>query len=150
MPFLLGWCSLNPTATKNKYGIRCHDLSVGDICLPPNHPEAIRTPDLCDRFKRFEFSSPAATADDLTSPRAMTGASAGGSAFVFGSSAAAVPHSAPPTSSATKHSPPPPSPAKVKKEKDCDKPKRPMNGFMLFAKKYRLELIQKHPGKDNR
>ena len=38
-----------------------------------------------------------------------------------------------------------------KKEKDnSDKPKRPMNGFMLFAKKYRLELIQQHPGKDNR
>jgi hypothetical protein len=46
---------------------------------------------------------------------------------------------------------PPSSPAK-KKEKDNnpDKPKRPMNGFMLFAKKYRLELIQQHPGKDNR
>ncbi|XP_037088639.1 HMG box-containing protein 1-like [Pollicipes pollicipes] len=30
------------------------------------------------------------------------------------------------------------------------KPKRPMNGFMLFAKKYRVELINQHPGKDNR
>ena len=44
---------------------------------------------------------------------------------------------------------PPMSPAK-KNAKDPDKPKRPMNGFMLFAKKYRLELIQQHPGKDNR
>ena len=44
---------------------------------------------------------------------------------------------------------PPVSPAK-KTVKDTDKPKRPMNGFMLFAKKYRLELIQQHPGKDNR
>ena len=44
---------------------------------------------------------------------------------------------------------PPMSPAK-KTGKDPDKPKRPMNGFMLFAKKYRLELIQQHPGKDNR
>ena len=44
---------------------------------------------------------------------------------------------------------PPMSPAK-KNVKDPDKPKRPMNGFMLFAKKYRLELIQQHPGKDNR
>ena len=44
---------------------------------------------------------------------------------------------------------PPMSPAK-KNVKDTDKPKRPMNGFMLFAKKYRLELIQQHPGKDNR
>merc|ERR1719222_324623 len=44
---------------------------------------------------------------------------------------------------------PPMSPAK-KNAKDPDKPKRPMNGFMLFAKKFRLELIQQHPGKDNR
>ena len=28
--------------------------------------------------------------------------------------------------------------------------KRPMNSFMLFAKKYRLELTRLHPGKDNR
>ena len=33
----------------------------------------------------------------------------------------------------------PPSPAK-----------RPMNGFMLFAQKYRLQLIQQFPGRDNR
>ena len=32
------------------------DLGLGDVCLPPNHPEAVRTPDLCDRFKKFEFS----------------------------------------------------------------------------------------------
>ena len=44
---------------------------------------------------------------------------------------------------------PPMSPMK-KKLHDPDKPKRPMNGFMLFAKKFRLELIQQHPGKDNR
>ena len=28
--------------------------------------------------------------------------------------------------------------------------RRPMNGFMLFAKHHRLKLIQQHPGKDNR
>ena len=39
-----------------KYTIPFVDLSVGDVCLPPNHPEAVRTPtDLCDRFRRFEF-----------------------------------------------------------------------------------------------
>ncbi|XP_039284732.1 HMG box-containing protein 1 isoform X2 [Nilaparvata lugens] len=32
----------------------------------------------------------------------------------------------------------------------AEKPKRPMNAFMLFAKRFRLELIQSHPGKDNR
>ncbi|XP_075225572.1 HMG box-containing protein 1-like [Lycorma delicatula] len=38
----------------------------------------------------------------------------------------------------------------TRKSQDCDKPKRPMNAFMLFAKRFRLELIQSHPGKDNR
>ncbi|KAK7793706.1 hypothetical protein R5R35_014168 [Gryllus longicercus] len=43
---------------------------------------------------------------------------------------------------------PPSSPCK--KPSETDRPKRPMNAFMLFAKRYRLELIQMHPGKDNR
>ena len=41
---------------KSSYDIIVQDLSPGDVCLPPNHPEAVRTPDLCDRFKKFEFS----------------------------------------------------------------------------------------------
>merc|ERR1711976_669075 len=115
-PFLVkdkGWCSLSPLRTSSHYAIRCHELTTGDTCLPPNHPEAIRTPDLCDRFKRFEFSTaaspgsagvatPATPGDDLSSPRAMAG---GGSAFVFG------PPALQPTSmgvGAAKGSPPPP------------------------------------------
>jgi len=36
-------------------------------------------------------------------------------------------------------------------EETCPTPaKRPMNGFMLFAQKYRLQLIQQFPGRDNR
>ena len=31
-----------------------------------------------------------------------------------------------------------------------EKERRPMNGFMLFAKRKRIELTQKFPGKDNR
>lgn len=145
-PFLVkdkGWCSLSPTSTATHYGIRCQELLSGDICLPPNHPDAIRTPDLCDRFKRFEFTTSAAE----DSPRAIQG-----TAFAFHPSISNTVASA---ASHLKGSPPPTttgvnSPAKTKKDKDCDKPKRPMNGFMLFAKKYRLELIQQHPGKDNR
>ncbi|XP_050414422.1 uncharacterized protein LOC126828597 isoform X3 [Patella vulgata] len=33
---------------------------------------------------------------------------------------------------------------------DSPKAKRPMNGFMLFAKEKRVEYTRKHPGKDNR
>ena len=52
-----GWCSAQPGLSMRKYTIPFVDLSVGDVCLPPNHPEAVRTPtgDICDRFRRFEF-----------------------------------------------------------------------------------------------
>merc|ERR1719382_1935208 len=64
--------------------------------------------------------------------------------MVYGSGSGSPPASpATPTTTTTKA-------PKTPKEKDPDKPKRPMNGFMLFAKKFRLELIQQHPGKDNR
>ncbi|CAB4068832.1 HBP1 [Lepeophtheirus salmonis] len=52
-----GWSSGHARFSIEKYGIPCQELSVGDVCLPPNHPEAVRTPDLCDRFRRFEFSA---------------------------------------------------------------------------------------------
>ena len=30
------------------------------------------------------------------------------------------------------------------------RPKRPMNAFMLFAKKFRMEFTRMYPGRDNR
>ena len=55
--YVSGWCSAQPGLSMRKYTIPFVDLSVGDVCLPPNHPEAVRTPtgDICDRFRRFEF-----------------------------------------------------------------------------------------------
>ncbi|TRY78184.1 hypothetical protein TCAL_04268 [Tigriopus californicus] len=127
-----GWCSIQPRMTSEKYGIPCQEISVGDVCIPPNHPEAVKTPDLSDRLRRFEF-------DDPQSPLARN----------FHQRLPTSVPSALTTSLGKSMMSPPISPAK-KKEKDPEKPKRPMNGFMLFAKKFRLELIQQHPGKDNR
>ncbi|XP_040574727.1 uncharacterized protein [Lepeophtheirus salmonis] len=159
-----GWSSGHARFSIEKYGIPCQELSVGDVCLPPNHPEAVRTPDLCDRFRRFEFSAediPSSPLNPLQSPlhhqlllnvtnRSRSALNNTGSCSHNNNNNAAI------VSSVSKLSPPM-SPAKTvssssKKEKDTssEKPKRPMNGFMLFAKKYRLELIQQHPGKDNR
>jgi len=118
--------------------ILCQDLTTGDVCLPPNHPEAVRTPDLCDRFKKFEFNSHDV---DQFSPKFS------GAPLRHGI-ASLLPSVRGPGGGGSMMSPPM-SPAK-KNVKDPDKPKRPMNGFMLFAKKFRLELIQQHPGKDNR
>lgn len=143
-----GWCSYRSRQTYDKYGIPCQDLCKGDICLPPNHPDAVRTPDLSDRFKKFEFSSHD-LADQLSpslgGPRQML--TSANSNTPLRHNIASILSSAAVRNSAMS---PPMSPAKKKSSADPDKPKRPMNGFMLFAKKYRLELIQQHPGKDNR
>jgi len=138
-----GWCSAHPRLSLEKYGIPCQDISLGDVCLPPNHPEAVRTPDLCDRFKKFEFSS-----QDLADQFSPGGPRSGGIPLRHGI-ANLLPSAVRSSTGGGSMMSPPMSPAK-KNAKDPDKPKRPMNGFMLFAKKYRLELIQQHPGKDNR
>ncbi|KAF0990023.1 hypothetical protein HZS_2390 [Henneguya salminicola] len=39
---------------------------------------------------------------------------------------------------------------KVSDDNEPDSAKRPMNGFMLFARSLRLQLISENPGKDNR
>ena len=46
-----GWSSSNPFETVMHYGIPCCDLSVGDVCLPPSHPEAASSEEI---FKSFE------------------------------------------------------------------------------------------------
>ena len=44
----------------------------------------------------------------------------------------------------------PSSPTRSPNKDSPHKPKRPMNAFMLFAKRYRMEYMQLYPGKDNR
>ncbi|XP_077979756.1 HMG box-containing protein 1-like [Glandiceps talaboti] len=133
-----GWSSYNPCLTVEKYGIPCCELESGDLCLPPSHPEAISFQDseVFESFKSFDFtpmdssavlalSSMARHRRDLEmSPRSPGSPSKTGS---------------------------PTSPHKQKKHKvEPNRGKRPMNAFMLFAKKFRLEYTQLYPGKDNR
>ncbi|XP_060069206.1 HMG box-containing protein 1-like [Ylistrum balloti] len=120
-----GWASLNDTMTAEHYGIPCNQLEIGDLCLPPSHPDAA--------FGTFQSdtTSPSYTSAVFTlsnmaqqrnqrelevSPKLTTG-------------------------QATRKRP-------IKTE--SLKAKRPMNGFMLFAKEHRLEYTQMFPGKDNR
>lgn len=150
--FLLGWCSAQPRTSFDKFGMACRDLSVGDVCLPPDHADVVRTPDLCDRFRRFEFETQEASPTSHVPTTTSSSSTLVRPVAISAAAAAAVKNSiaayggSPPASPATPTTKGPKTP----KEKDPDKPKRPMNGFMLFAKKYRLELIQQHPGKDNR
>ncbi|XP_069704516.1 HMG box-containing protein 1-like [Periplaneta americana] len=116
-----GWCAVYPDYVLKQYGVSCQLLEHNDICLPPPRLPVV-SPDICDRFKRFSF------------PPEDVGAS--------------VPLSLPAFQPPDSFLSPPASPHK--KLRDAERPKRPMNAFMLFAKRYRLELIQLHPGKDNR
>ncbi|XP_033606920.1 HMG box-containing protein 1 isoform X2 [Cryptotermes secundus] len=120
-----GWCAVCPDHVFKQYGVSCQLLEQTDICLPSSRLPLV-SPDICDRFKRFSFPPEGlGTPPHLPSPSDLA-------------------HLPPPDSFLS----PPTSP--TKKLRDADRPKRPMNAFMLFAKKYRLELIQLHPGKDNR
>ncbi|XP_059474160.1 HMG box-containing protein 1-like [Neocloeon triangulifer] len=127
-PFLVqdkGWCAAYPDLALQKYGLVCQPLDKGDILLAPTKLP-MNSPDICDRFKRFSFT---------TEEQQMVLSSAANQGGVMNASPDGLLS-------------PPVSP--VKKVLDPNRPKRPMNAFMLFAKKHRLELIQKHPGKDNR
>ncbi|XP_065332331.1 HMG box-containing protein 1-like [Cloeon dipterum] len=117
-----GWCAAYPELTMQKYGMICQPLDKGDVLLAPTKLP-INSPDICDRFKRFSFT-PEEQHVVLSTMSPQVGSTSDGLLS------------------------PPVSP--VKKIVDPNRPKRPMNAFMLFAKKHRLELIQKHPGKDNR
>ncbi|XP_076064157.1 uncharacterized protein LOC143038604 [Oratosquilla oratoria] len=150
-----GWCSVFPERATERYGFPCQQLQEGDVCLPPYHPETTQTPipvitpEFSDGIKQFEF--------DESCENSM-GAVAPGN------------YSAPPSATLAPHThrsvflSPPASPSKrrdgrggggggmggVAGAEGCSRPRRPMNGFMLYAKYHRLKLIQQYPGKDNR
>nr|CAD7433948.1 unnamed protein product [Timema monikensis] len=111
-----GWCSMFSDPTSRLYGGPCNLLEPGDICMHPARATSL-IPDICDRFKRFNFPPDESPLLPPETPGLLS---------------------------------PPVSPTKKCRDRNSDRPKRPMNAFMLFAKRYRLELIQSHPGKDNR
>ncbi|XP_071960586.1 HMG box-containing protein 1-like [Antedon mediterranea] len=126
-----GWSSYNPLLTVEKYGIPCSELETGDICIPPSHPDAIsfKESNVFENFKSF----------DLTPLDTSTVLALSSLARHRRDMESNQPRSAPP------------SPIKKIRKLDPNRGfKRPMNAFMLFAKKFRLEYTQMYPGRDNR
>lgn len=127
-----GWSSIQPQMTLRQYGILCRALEVNDICLPSSNQGASYSPDIFQSISSFNFtpedkSAVAALSDMANRKRRIRS--------ISGNLSAAI------------------SPSPVKKfaaENASSKSKRPMNGFMLFAKEQRLQYTQLHPGKDNR
>lgn len=53
-PQFSGWSSFYPSLTVVHHGIPCYEMQLGDVCLPPNHPDAINCDDsvVFDTFRR--------------------------------------------------------------------------------------------------
>ncbi|XP_039617128.1 HMG box-containing protein 1 isoform X1 [Polypterus senegalus] len=148
-----GWSSFYPSLTVVQHGIPCYEMQVGDLCLPPGHPDAINFDDsvVFDTFRSYDFtpldSSAVYVLSSMARQRRASLSSGGAVSPDFEqSSRDFVPSGT--AQSCTFYS-------KANKGHNSgtttsNKCKRPMNAFMLFAKKYRVEYTQMYPGKDNR
>uniref|UniRef100_A0A3B4YGW6 HMG box-containing protein 1 n=1 Tax=Seriola lalandi dorsalis TaxID=1841481 RepID=A0A3B4YGW6_SERLL len=144
-----GWSSFYPSLTVVHYGIPCYEVEVGDVCLPPGHRDAKHTDDslVFDAFRSHDFTPLDSSAVYVLSSmarRRRASQSSGG---------AASPDRDTPRHSRSPH----PKPTKSQhagaqggSNATPTRCKRPMNAFMLFAKKFRVEYTQMYPGKDNR
>ncbi|XP_042191088.1 HMG box-containing protein 1 isoform X1 [Callorhinchus milii] len=156
-----GWCSFYPSLTAVQHGIPCCEMELGDVCLPPGHPDANNFDDsgVFDTFRSYDFTPLDSSAVYVLSSMARQRRASQTSGCPSSpdcdtadrtrdSVASRSPHlpchsynkSSKSLNSGTVSTTSPPS----------NKCKRPMNAFMLFAKKYRVEYTQMYPGKDNR
>ncbi|XP_058967982.2 HMG box-containing protein 1-like isoform X1 [Pocillopora verrucosa] len=129
-----GWASFDPAATESHYGISCQPLRR-NVCVLPYDSEGVgltlNGKQLDGKEKTSEFTAMDSTAAlTLSSMAKDKEEHSHRRTKLFSGS----------------HSPPSP----VKRNNTHQFNKRPMNAFMLFAKRFRLEITQAHPGKDNR
>nr|XP_019948072.1 PREDICTED: HMG box-containing protein 1-like isoform X3 [Paralichthys olivaceus] len=152
-----GWSSFYPSLTVVHYGIPCYEMEIGDICLPPGHRDAKHTDDslVFDAFRSHDFTPLDSSAVYVLSSmarRRRASQSSGGAASpdrdaLHGRDTHSPSNSRSPHQKPTRgHS----AGAQGGSSAPAVKCKRPMNAFMLFAKKFRVEYTQMYPGKDNR
>ncbi|XP_056596373.1 HMG box-containing protein 1 isoform X3 [Triplophysa dalaica] len=143
-----GWSSFYPSLTVVQHGIPCYDMHMGDVCLPPGHRDAINCDDsvVFDTFRSYDFTPLDSSAVYVLSSMARqrrASQSSGGAVSPDCDKLEASAHHSPSGKSQRSQA----SGTSVATPTKC---KRPMNAFMLFAKKYRVEYTQMYPGKDNR
>ncbi|KAG7497042.1 HMG box-containing protein 1-like [Solea senegalensis] len=142
-----GWSSFYPSLTVVHYGIPCYEIEVGDMCLPPGHRDAKHTDVslVFDAFRSHDFTPLDSSAVYVLSSmarRRRASQSSGGAAS--------------PDRDASRDAKQKPNKSQSVSAQEggntatAVKCKRPMNAFMLFAKKFRVEYTQRYPGKDNR
>ncbi|XP_044136131.1 HMG box-containing protein 1 [Bufo gargarizans] len=155
-----GWSSFYPSLTVVQHGIPCYEMHIGDICLPPGHPDAINFNDsgVFDTFKSYDFtpmdSSAVYVLSSMARQRRVSLSNGGASSPDSEKSDYSKDCASPQTSytslynkTGKSHSSGTANSVMATSPNKC---KRPMNAFMLFAKKYRVEYTQMYPGKDNR
>ncbi|XP_043963852.1 HMG box-containing protein 1-like isoform X2 [Gambusia affinis] len=145
-----GWSSFYPSLTVVHYGIPCYEMEVGDMCLPPGHRDAKHTDDslVFDTFRSYDFTPLDSSAVYLLSSMARRRHASQSSGGAVSPDRDTKRDSHSPSHSLSKH--PKPAKAQASSSASPNKCKRPMNAFMLFAKKFRVEYTQMYPGKDNR
>ncbi|RDD43804.1 HMG box-containing protein 1 [Trichoplax sp. H2] len=127
-----GWSSFCPELTNSQYGINSKFLKINDVCIPPpSNAEAFKF----DKLNLTAMDSSAA----LTLSRMGMAKKYKSDESPMGSPSKKSNGSDNGSNSSNQQS-----------RMQSDRAKRPMNAFMLFAKKYRVEITQAHPGKDNR
>ncbi|XP_048584376.1 HMG box-containing protein 1 isoform X2 [Nematostella vectensis] len=125
-----GWSSFRPSLTAEQYGIICQTLACGDVCLPSSHPDVLKALRMRRSSSMFDFT-------DVDSTAALTLSCMAKVRQEHKTRKTKLLSTLPPRMRKT--------PSQLQQLN-----KRPMNAFMLFAKRYRLEITQAHPGKDNR
>ncbi|XP_029016287.1 HMG box-containing protein 1-like [Betta splendens] len=150
-----GWSSFYPSLTVVHFGIPCSEMEVGDVCLPPGHRDAKHSDDsaVFDTFRSYDFtpldSSAVYVLSSMARRRHASQSSSGAASPVRDTLQSA--HSSSRSHSSYR------KPSKAQQDgtpgsthATANRCKRPMNAFMLFAKKFRVEYTQMYPGKDNR
>uniref|UniRef100_A0A8C6DMY1 HMG box-containing protein 1 n=1 Tax=Moschus moschiferus TaxID=68415 RepID=A0A8C6DMY1_MOSMO len=155
-----GWSSFYPSLTVVQHGIPCCEIHIGDVCLPPGHPDAINFDDsgVFDTFKSYDFTPMDSSAVYVLSSMArqhrvsLSCGGPGGQDFERSgfSKNCGSPGSSQLSSSSLYTKAVKTHSSGTVSATSPNKCKRPMNAFMLFAKKYRVEYTQMYPGKDNR
>uniref|UniRef100_A0A3Q3WLT3 HMG box-containing protein 1 n=1 Tax=Mola mola TaxID=94237 RepID=A0A3Q3WLT3_MOLML len=138
-----GWSSFYPSLTVVRHGIPCYEMEVGAVCLPPGHRDAKHSEDslVFDTFRSYDFTPLDSSAVYVLSSmarRRRASQSSGGAISPDREMSQGTPTKSQNASAARSDN------------ATLSKCKRPMNAFMLFAKKFRVEYTQMYPGKDNR
>ncbi|KAG7270820.1 hypothetical protein CRUP_037154, partial [Coryphaenoides rupestris] len=125
-----GWSSFYPSLTVVHYGIPCYEVERGDVYdFTPLDSSAVYVLSSMARRRR----TGGAVSPDRDEQQQQQQGTRG-----------RIHHQTPIKSLQSSQ------PGSGSGSSDATRCKRPMNAFMLFAKKFRVEYTQMHPGRDNR